>query len=63
MSLRGAGDHRTLVLLNGRRFVPGGLGADMSVDLGSIPTAAVERVEVLKDGASPSTVPTRLAAS
>jgi iron complex outermembrane recepter protein len=52
VSLRSLGDQRTLVLLNGRRFVPGGTGADPSVDLNSIPTAAIERIEVLKDGAS-----------
>ncbi len=52
VSLRSLGDKRTLVLLNGRRFVPGGTGADASVDLNSIPTAAIERIEVLKDGAS-----------
>jgi iron complex outermembrane recepter protein len=52
ISLRGLGDARTLVLVNGRRFVPGGIGADASVDLNSIPSSAIERVEVLKDGAS-----------
>jgi outer membrane receptor protein involved in Fe transport len=52
VSLRSLGSQRTLVLLNGRRMVPGGTGADASVDLNSIPTAAIERVEVLKDGAS-----------
>src|SRR6266571_1385978 len=52
VSLRGLGTSRTLVLLNGRRMVPGGTGADSSVDLNSIPTAAIERIEVLKDGAS-----------
>jgi outer membrane receptor protein involved in Fe transport len=51
-SLRGLGSERTLVLVNGRRFVPGGSGANASVDLNSIPTAAIERIEVLKDGAS-----------
>jgi iron complex outermembrane recepter protein len=53
LSLRGLGPRRTLVLLNGRRFVASGTGADDSVDLGAIPAAAVERVEVLLDGASP----------
>src|SRR5207249_12286332 len=43
---------RTLVLINGRRVVPGGTGADASVDLNAIPLAVIERVEVLKDGAS-----------
>jgi iron complex outermembrane receptor protein len=52
VSLRSLGSNRTLVLVNGRRFVAGGTGADASVDLGSIPAAAVERIEVLKDGAS-----------
>jgi outer membrane receptor protein involved in Fe transport len=52
VNLRGLGTYRTLVLVNGRRFVPGGSGADSSVDLNSIPTAVIERVEVLKDGAS-----------
>ncbi len=47
VNLRGLGDARTLVLLNGRRMVPGGTGADSSVDLNSIPTAAIDRIEVL----------------
>ena len=53
VNLRSLGDYRTLVLLNGRRYVPAGMGADRAVDLNTIPTAAVERVEILKDGASP----------
>jgi len=52
INLRAVGEHRTLVLLNGRRVVYSGLGADSSVDLNIIPAAVVERVEVLKDGAS-----------
>jgi len=52
INLRGIGSHRTLVLLNGRRIVYGGLGADASVDLNSIPASVIERVEILKDGAS-----------
>jgi len=51
VSLRNLGSNRTLVLVNGRRWVPGtGLGG--ATDLNTIPTAAVERIEVLKDGAS-----------
>lgn len=53
VSLRGLGPHRTLVLLNGRRVVAGGNGADVSADVGVLPASAVERIEVLKDGASP----------
>ncbi len=52
VNLRGVGVSRTLVLVNGRRFVPGGSGADGSVDLSAIPSAAVERVEILTGGAS-----------
>jgi outer membrane receptor protein involved in Fe transport len=52
VNLRGLGSQRTLVLLNGRRVVPGGIGADTSVDLNAIPLTVIERVEVLKDGAS-----------
>ena len=39
-------------MVNGRRFVPGGTGANSSVDLNSIPASVIERIEVLKDGAS-----------
>ena len=51
-SLRGIGSSRTLLLLNGRRVVPMGNGASASPDLSHIPTAMIERIEVLKDGAS-----------
>jgi outer membrane receptor protein involved in Fe transport len=52
INLRGLGAPRTLVLLNGRRLVNGGAGADAAVDLNAIPLSAIERVEILKDGAS-----------
>ena len=52
VNLRGLGINRTLVLLNGRRVVNGGTGANSSVDLNIIPVALIERIEVLKDGAS-----------
>lgn len=50
-NLRGQGAAATLVLLNGRRIAAHGLNGGI-VDLQSIPMGAVERVEVLKDGAS-----------
>ncbi len=50
ISLRGLGAARTLVLINGRRSAPANGGT--AVDIASIPVAALERVEVLKDGAS-----------
>jgi outer membrane receptor protein involved in Fe transport len=52
INLRGLGAPRTLVVLNGRRMVNGGPGADSSVDINSIPLAMIERVEIMKDGAS-----------
>ena len=55
MSLRGLGAGSTLVLINGRRIAPYGLADDgqkVFTDLSIIPLEAVERVEVLKDGAS-----------
>src|SRR5210317_1202294 len=55
LDLRNLGSNRTLVLVNGRRWVNavGGRGAGFSsVDLNTIPAAIVERIEVLKDGAS-----------
>ena len=53
IDLRGLGDGKTLVLLNGRRLNPAGTrGTVSAVDLNTIPTSIVERVEVLKDGAS-----------
>ena len=50
-NLRGQGSASTLVLLNGRRIAAHGLQGS-AVDVNQIPFAAIERVEVLKDGAS-----------
>ena len=50
-SLRGLGSSRTLVLVNGRRFVGGSAGSS-AVDLNSIPTATIDRIEVVTGGAS-----------
>ena len=50
ISLRGLGANRNLVLLDGRRATPG--NANMVVDINSIPSAAIERVEVITGGAS-----------
>lgn len=44
ISLRGLGSNRTLILVDGQRVING--------DVNSIPASAVERIEVLKDGAS-----------
>jgi iron complex outermembrane receptor protein len=53
LSLRGLGATRTLSLLNGRRAGPAGTRGGVSAfDLNVIPLAALERVEILKDGAS-----------
>jgi len=55
VNLRGLGVNRTLTLVDGHRFpdFPIPLGSAFSfVDLNSIPIAAVDRIEILKDGAS-----------
>jgi len=53
LSLRGLGANRTLVLLNNRRAGPSGVqGSVSSFDLNAIPMSSIERIEVLKDGAS-----------
>ena len=55
VSLRGLTSLRTLVLINGKRVTPYGYGFtndSVSVDVNSIPLAAIDRVEILKDGAS-----------
>ncbi|RTL18050.1 MAG: TonB-dependent receptor [Burkholderiales bacterium] len=52
-NLRGIGVSSTLVLLNGRRMANFASPGDSSgVDLNNIPAGAIERVEILKDGAS-----------
>ncbi len=53
-SLRGLGGNSTLVLVNGKRLgtFSGGITGAEGVNLAAIPFAAIERVEVLKDGAS-----------
>ena len=53
--LRGLGQNKTLILLNGRRLANSavsGAGNSSAADLNAIPFAALQRVEVLRDGAS-----------
>ena len=55
MSLRGLGAASTLVLINGRRIAPYGMADDgqkVFADLNVLPLEAIERIEILKDGAS-----------
>ncbi|HEU4532368.1 MAG TPA: TonB-dependent receptor [Steroidobacteraceae bacterium] len=55
ISLRGLGADATLVLVNGRRVSVSPFAENVTttfVDINSIPVAAIERVEILKDGAS-----------
>ena len=55
VSLRGLGVNSTLVLLNGRRMTTYGLADDGTrnfVDLNTLPLEAVDRIEILKEGAS-----------
>ena len=50
VSLRGLGPNRNLVLINGRRAMP--VNPTMVVDTNSIPSGAIQRVEVISGGAS-----------
>lgn len=52
VNLRGLGSNRNLVLVNGRRMIASGTGAASTVDLNTIPVSMIQRIEVLKDGAS-----------
>ena len=55
-ALRNQGETRTLVLLNGKRIASSGsqslTGSQAAVNLNNLPIAAIERVEILSDGAS-----------
>ena len=50
--LRGIGIDATLTLVNGLRIAPYAQYADNYIDVNAIPVAAIERIEILKDGAS-----------
>ncbi len=52
VDLRGAGSQRTLVLLDGKRFPGSPTMGGQSANLNAIPMSAVERIEILTDGAS-----------
>jgi outer membrane receptor protein involved in Fe transport len=52
VNLRNLGCGRTLVLMNGRRMVPGTTGGGSCADLNTIPTLLLKKVEVLTGGAS-----------
>ena len=53
VALRGLGPERTLLLVNGRRLAPSGVrGAPVAPDLNLIPSAMIDRIEILTDGAS-----------
>jgi iron complex outermembrane receptor protein len=51
LDLRGLGGARTLTLINGRRMQPGSIWSE-DADIGQIPVALIERVDVLTGGAS-----------
>ncbi|WP_325050616.1 TonB-dependent receptor plug domain-containing protein [Pseudoalteromonas sp. T1lg48] len=52
INLRGAGSRRTLVLLNGRRFPGSPTLGGAAANLNAIPMAAVERIDIMTEGAS-----------
>jgi outer membrane receptor protein involved in Fe transport len=53
LGLRNLGPTRTLILVNGQRFVnTDAQGSATAVDLNNIPTSMIDRIEILRDGAS-----------
>ena len=52
IDIRNLGISRTLVLVDGKRFVHSGISNVDCVDLNNIPVAMIDRIEILKDGAS-----------
>ena len=52
LSLRGLGSVRTLILVNGRRWIASDAGAVPEVDVNTIPAALIERVDIVTGGAS-----------
>ena len=53
INLRGLGEARTLVLVNGRRLAPGGVeGAPFAPNLNLVPASLVQQYDLLLDGAS-----------
>jgi len=50
INLRGLGSQRTLVMLNGRRLSPSGIGT--AVDINNLPQALIDRVEIITGGAT-----------
>jgi iron complex outermembrane receptor protein len=53
LALRGLGAQRTLILIDGERLGPAGIGGEVGpVDLNTIPSSIIDHVDFLKDGAS-----------
>jgi iron complex outermembrane receptor protein len=53
LSLRGLGADRTLLLIDGQRIGPAGVGGTVGpIDLNVIPASMIDHIEILKDGAS-----------
>jgi outer membrane receptor protein involved in Fe transport len=52
VNLRGLGTNRTLVLIDGKRVQPGDAGTGTAADLNQIPSALIDRVEIVTGGAS-----------
>jgi iron complex outermembrane recepter protein len=52
VDLRNLGSNRTLVLIDGRRLAPGGIGGNAAADLNFIPSALISNIQILTGGAS-----------
>ncbi len=52
VNLRGLGSSRTLVLVDGRRLMPGGIGGGSAADLNFIPASLISGIDIMTGGAS-----------
>src|SRR5215472_32298 len=52
VDLRGLGTNRTLVLIDGKRVMPGDTGTGSAADLNQIPSSLIDRIEIVTGGAS-----------
>jgi outer membrane receptor protein involved in Fe transport len=61
VDLRNLNFDRTVVLVDGKRFVASGIKTDEAVDLGNIPVSLVDHIDVFRDGAQPQFAPDAVA--
>jgi outer membrane receptor protein involved in Fe transport len=61
VDLRNLNFDRTVVLVDGKRFVASGIKTDEAVDLGNIPVSLVDHIDIFRDGSQPQFAPDAVA--